>query len=510
MNNLLTTPLEQSITRGWHRIDRAQKAALGIVIAVSVLAFGFEMTNLTFHHDDAVYIFVDDARIGRSLGRFGFGFLHYYTQNAYIMPFLQMAQAIALMAVCGLMIARVWKLERPLDIALVAALVCVFPYMAQIYQYNFCTVPFALAHLLAAAAVMLSIRATVLSVLAAAVLYAATFSVYQAVLANAATLLAFWFLATLLFKVRDGAPVRSALLKPTVAAAVAVILGGLLYIALVAVSGKGVSHYQGADEAFAMRPKLDPTLMASLLSQGSRAFFIWPEHYFPPYLKVLQIVLVGGAALACLSLPKTWRAKAAALVVFGLALVAPRTLHLLHPGGNFHQLTLTAYAVVIAGSLMIILRGAAALLRNAAAVISLIVIAGYVMQCNWISTVNAQNTMAHFAQATQILARARSLPDSNWDGNTIVVSGSLRLFDEYPFRKTTGVSSDFINASHLQYVARLLRDNVKVVPIEEASPTVQAATVHLPVWPHPQSVTVIEGVAVVALGKPRQVPAAEQ
>ena len=151
MTNLLTTPLEQSIARGWSRIGSAQKAAFGIVIAVSVLAFGFEMTNLTFHHDDAVYIFVQDSRIGRSLGRFGFGLLHYYTQNAYIMPFLQMAQAIGLMAVYGLVIARVWNLERPLDIALVATLVCVFPYMAQIYQYNFCTVPFALAHLLAAA-----------------------------------------------------------------------------------------------------------------------------------------------------------------------------------------------------------------------------------------------------------------------------------------------------------------------------------------------------------------------
>ena len=219
--------------------------------------------------------------------------------------------------------------------------------------------------------------------------------------------------------------------------------------------------------------------------------------------------IVAGAAVACLVLPRTWAAKAAALVVFGLALIAPRALHLLHPGGNFHPLTLTAYGVVIAGSLMIILRSAAGFLRNAAAVTSMVVIAAYIIHCNWISTVNTQNTTAHFAQATQILARARSLPDPRWDGNTIVVAGSLRLYNEYPFRKTTGVASDFIGASHLQYVTRLLRDNVKVVPLDEASPAVQAAAAQLPIWPHPQSVAIIDGVAVVMLGRPRQAPTAE-
>lgn len=501
MSHFLTTPLEQTIARGWRGIDPAQKAAFAIAIAVSVLAFGFEMTNLTFHHDDAAYIFVDDARIGRSLGRFGFGLLHYYTQNAYIMPFLQLAQAIVLMALYGLAIGRLWQLERSLDIGLVAAVVCVFPYMAQIYQYNFCTMPFALAHLLVALAVLLSVRTTVLAVIGAALLYAATFSVYQAVLANAATLAAFWLLHRILFAQETGG--RAALLalaRPTASAAVAVVLGGLLYLAIVAVSGKSVSSYQGADEAFSMRLTLDPALLASLLNQGSRAFFIWPEHYFPGYLKALQLVLVAAAGLACLLVPRTWAARAAAMGVFGLALIAPRALHLLHPGGHFHQLTLTAYAVAVAGSLAVVLRSAPILLRNAAALVAALVVAGYVVQCNWISTVNHQNTTAHFSQATQILARARSLHDPSWDGKTLVVAGTLKLYDGYPFRRTTGVATDFISAAHLQYVTRLLRDTAKIVPVEEATATVQAAAAQLPSWPHPGSVIVVDGVALAVLG----------
>ena len=58
-------------------------------------------------------------------------------------------------------------------------------------------------------------------------------------------------------------------------------------------------------------------------------------------------------------------------------------------------------------------------------------------------------------------------------------------------------------AAHLQSLLRLLRDAAKVVPLEDAAPEVRAAAVNLPTWPHPQSVKIVNGVAVVALGKPK-------
>jgi len=59
-------------------------------------------------------------------------------------------------------------------------------------------------------------------------------------------------------------------------------------------------------------------------------------------------------------------------------------------------------------------------------------------------------------------------------------------------------------------LTRLLRDDVKVIPIEEASPAVQAAVSKMPPWPHPESVAVIDGLAVVALGRPQHVQATER
>jgi hypothetical protein len=284
----------------------------------------------------------------------------------------------------------------------------------------------------------------------------------------------------------------------------AAILGGLVYLALVFLIGTPISTAQGAEQAFSLKRDVGPLLLFSIVSQGSRGFFLWPEHYFPGYLKQIQLLLVAGAAIACLWLPKTPGSKIGALALLALAAVAPRSLQLLHPGGTFHNLTLTAYAIVIAGSLMIILRGAPGALRNAAGVVALAVISGYVLHCNWISTVNHQNTTAHFAQTTQILARIRALPAQQWDGNSIAVAGSLPLFGEYPFRKATGVATDFIDATHLQRLARLLRDNVKVLPIDEATPKAREAAAALPAWPDPGSVAIIDGMAIIVLGKPRR------
>lgn len=501
MNNVLSTPIERLVAEAWRQIDPAKRMAFALIVAVSVLAFGFEMTNLTLHHDDVAFIFVQDTRIGSYLGRFGFGLLHYYSQSAYFMPFVQMVQAIVLMGLYGLVAARLWGLKRTADMALVGALLCVFPYMAQIYQYNFCTVPFAAAHLLAALAVLLSVRATAMSLLAAALLYVAAFSIYQAVLANAATLAVFWLLGRWLYGHDGERQGRVVLIKPVAAALGAALLGGVAYVALVSLVGTHISTYQGADQAFSLRRGVDPAAILSVLDQGSRSFYLWPEAYLPGYVKRMQLLLLVAAGLVCLWVPKTMGAKLAALVLLGIAALAPRTLNVLHPGGSFHNLTLTAYAVVIAGALMVILRAVAEPGRKAAALVATVITAAYVLQCNWISTVNLQNTTAHFAQTTQILTRVRSLPDAQWDGNTIVVGGSLRLFDDYPFRKATGVSSDFINPIHLQHAARLLRDRAKIVALAEASAPVQQAAAMMPPWPHPRSVAVVDGVALVVLGK---------
>ena len=159
MRSFFTTPLDETLGEWWLRVDPAYKRAFFLVVGVNLLAFGFEMTNLTLHHDDLWHFFA--TTINHYNGRFGYAPLHNYTQNGYFMPFLQMMQAIVLMTLYGLLVARFWGLRRALDLALVASIFCVFPFMAQTYQYNTAMVPHAVAHLLAALAVIASTKAPV-------------------------------------------------------------------------------------------------------------------------------------------------------------------------------------------------------------------------------------------------------------------------------------------------------------------------------------------------------------
>ena len=71
------------------------------------------------------------------------------------------------------------------------------------------------------------------------------------------------------------------------------------------------------------------------------------------------------AGLFCLWLPRRPGAKIAAVALLVLAAFTPRVLQLLAPKGHFHSLTLTGYAVLIAGAVMIIHRAGRTLTRNA-------------------------------------------------------------------------------------------------------------------------------------------------
>jgi len=193
---------------------------------------------------------------------------------------------------------------------------------------------------------------------------------------------------------------------------------------------------------------------------------------------------------------------AASLAVLGLAALSPRALQFLHPQGSFHQMTLTAYALVIAAAVMVILRTGRALIRNAAVLLAALLVVGYVMQCSWISTVNYLNTLAHYSTLTQILTRLRSLPDQSWDGKTVAVVGRYDMPSGFPFRPATGVATSFIDPYHMNLLARLMRDEVRFSAADATMPGALAYAATHKAWPSPDSVAVVEGVGVVVLSNP--------
>ncbi|MCS6786232.1 MAG: glucosyltransferase domain-containing protein [Thiobacillaceae bacterium] len=507
MNSLLDTPLDQTLKRLWSRLPQAWKLAFAALAVVQLLAFGFEMTNLTLHHDDLAQIFIQDTQLGRYLGRFSTGWWHYYTQGAYFMPFWQMVQAIVLMGAYALTIAQLWGLRRGFDIAVVGALMVVFPYMAHVYQYNTTMATYTVAHLLAALAILWAVRARVHTILLAAACLFFAFSFYQSVANNAAVIFLTWLLLRWLDAdtAQAGEP-RPRLWRPLLSTVLAALIGGLAYVAVVRSMDIPFDDYQSAGQAFELGRSIDPVLALRTLYEGSRAFYLWPEFYFPLPLKLAQLALLGGALFVCIALPRRpWR-KAVAVALLLAVTLAPRALQMLHPHGHFHQLTLTAYAVVVAGAAALILRHGRAWAGNGTRLVALFLILGYIVQCNWISTVNLLNTQAHFHTLGQILARVRALPPQAWDGRTVVVVGRLDMAREHPYRPAIGVAPRFMDAAHMDRMARLLRDPVRFVAADEHTAwALDYARIH-PTWPAAQSVTALHGRALVVLSQDPRAP----
>lgn len=497
MRLFLDTPLETVVGRWWGGIDAASKKAFFAALVVSVLAFGFEMTNLTLNHDDVNQFDIQDTILGHYLGRFGTGLLYYYTQNHYFMPFLQLLEGILLMSAYSVIVARCWGARNTIDMATIAAILCVFPYMAHTYQYNTSMAINPLAHLLAALAVVLSLRATLGYVALAAVLYVGAFSIYQAVAANAATIFVLWLLSKILFEDSADALTPKRALRASLGVLAAVVAGGLVYVAIVSMMHIDFDTDHAAAEAFRFGGVTKLAQAIPLVWNGTRGFFVWPEAYFPEYLKAIQLVFAAAAAAICLWLPTRAARKISALVLLGLAAFAPRTLQLLHPDGTYHALALTGYALFIAATVMIVMRAGRTVIRNLGLIAATILVAGYVLQCNWISTVSYLNTMAHFNTMTQVLARLRSIPDARWDGKKVAVVGRYDMPSNYPFKLSTGVANKYMDPEHMTSLAHLLRDEATFVAADRSMPGVlEYAATHAP-WPAPGSVAVVDGIGLV-------------
>jgi hypothetical protein len=339
----------------------------------------------------------------------------------------------------------------------------------------------------------------------AALFYFLAFSIYQAVLANAVTVFLVWLLTR---AVHSGHPEASSMgwtARASGAALIAVTTGGILHVLAVSSFDIPFDAAQGADQAFSLRSRLEHGLQlsyaASEVLRGSRAFFVWPEAYLPQPIKALQGLLLLGAAVGCLVLPRSMRGRLAALALLGLVMVSPRVMQFLHPKGTFHSLTVTAYALVMAAAALMTMRLGSGLIRNASAIVVALLLTGYVLQCNWISTVNHLNTQAHYTTMTQILARLRALPNQDWDGKTIAVVGDYNMPSDFPFRPATGVASEFMTPTHMTLLARLMRDEASFVKADQSMPKVLEFAATRQPWPSPQSVGIIDGVGVVVLSK---------
>ena len=83
------------------------------------------------------------------------------------------------------------------------------------------------------------------------------------------------------------------MLRSTIAVAVSVVLGGLIYLVCVSFMQVDFDAEQGADKAFSVGNGIDLAFAAKQVLWGTRSFFFWPENYFPGYLKNVQLIFIA-------------------------------------------------------------------------------------------------------------------------------------------------------------------------------------------------------------------------
>ena len=102
---------------------------------------------------------------------------------------------------------------------------------------------------------------------------------------------------------------------------------------------------------------------------------------------------------------------------------------------------------------------------------------------------------------TQLLSRIRALPYDNWDGKKIAVVGNYNMHSDYPFKSATGVAVRYMDAVHMQHLAKLMREDAYFIEADNTTPgALEYAETH-PSWPHPASVGVVDGMGVVVFSK---------
>jgi hypothetical protein len=494
----LNQPIEQLMASLWMRIPQEYRRATPWIILIGILGYGFEMTNLSLHHDDVVQFFHTD-RIGHALGRFGYSWIHYYIQQGFYAPFFQVFLGILALTIYGLCVAATWKISRTIDVVLIASMLAVFPYMAQHYSYNTSLLPFSIAHALSAFAILLCVNFTISRFLLAVVLLGFSFSIYQSVIGNAIALACFAAVATLTSANNQTLSITAGLSRTLAIPLLGIIFGGLLYLGLVAMLGLPSDPYQHADKAFTLSDGLNLGTSIQLIVQGTRSFLFWPENYFPADLKAIQLGLIAAAALVWVFQPVSVGKKVAAAVCAAGGILAPRALQFLHPEGTFHNLTLTAYGIVVAGTVMVALRSRSIFWRNLICAAAAVLIFKYVMLSNWISTVNYLNFSAHQSVLTQILTRITDFPPATITRPEVAVIGKLKMPDAYPFLPQTGIATDYIDLAHLGKFSAVMGQPIKFVGEDQLPEQVREIAKNAPEWPAPGSTFSANGMAIVVL-----------
>jgi len=493
--------------------------------AACFLSYGFMFANLSLNHDGFGFI-TTDSSAARATGRWLTDVLYIHVLGGFELIWLNGILATVLFVWAGFVICQTLRIERLCSRLACVLLFTLFPFMCNFYGYAFHVPIYAFSCLLACLGVEIAGRPRFAMVALACVLIMASLACYQAFFSSAVTL-------TLLSASLELARARS---SPDIRDSAfslarrigAVAAGGLLYIlsvkASVAFFGVSLGSYQRADDILGISGISLESFRSGMRAvvAGSWQFLGIPvpgwtnprevSPYFGPLARTLVLLVCAGALAAIWTTARARWTKFGAVALLSLAFLAPRSLQAIHPGANYHELTLIGYGVYIAAAGALSLSVSNRHLRSGFQVLVLILIATFIHSNNVGASALVFDYQAIMHWANRVLDRVEQHPRYHEHGNLalrrVVFVGDLYSVSNWfyrgrPFVSAVGIADGVPNII-FDSLFRLLRSNVTSdgVPPDSRRQAIRYALTHDP-WPHRDSVTILDdGTIVVVLGRP--------
>lgn len=301
-------------------------------------------TNKYLAADDIYSLFSKNATI--SSGRWALPLTSAIFPD-YSMPWLNGILTLLLLSVAACITAYVFDLKRPVEQVLCGGALTVFPALTATFGYMFTAPAYAAALLLIVLGVYAVQKQSVVSSIAACVLFTLSFGIYQAYISFAACLFCLLLIKEFLFSERDTKNILLYALRMALVAAAA----GLLYLGInrlvMAVTGTAYNEYavQNLNTGISSIPR-------DLLSAYTSFFAVFRYRYgYIPTLFCLLLYAVCMAGSALILIPRWFRCKgigrkAAVFVLLMLFPLAVNCLFLFVAPAAIHSLTQYAFVTI--------------------------------------------------------------------------------------------------------------------------------------------------------------------
>lgn len=482
---------------------RACRLPFCSALIAGLLAHGFAFSNKLLNADELSSLFGKGMTVAS--GRWGLELSKYLIPNIST-PWIFGLLSLLLLSAAACLIVGIFRIRSPLLIAVLSALITVFPAETATFSYMFTAPSYALAFFLAVAAVRVSQREDLTGWLGSLILLLLAISIYQAYISLAAGFFVLLMLQKLLQGEGSAKEVFFFGLKRF-----ALLLGTLLlylpsiYIALYFYGGRFENYGVEQERSLLFRALV---AYSAFLHTFTKGYFGYVRGVFSQLLHALALGLSGIVCLRWLIRCRDWGKRLLFLLCLFLFPLSLYCIYLIAETGIIHAMVLYSFICVYVFALVCAqqLQGKAApLLRQLLALVLALVAAGNIFYANAFYLKLHLRYEQSYALYTGIAAQARQTP--GFDENTRIAllgkaEAGLYAIPELEEFGLIGQAEDLTNAYTREYfLQRYVGFDLPFADADEKYALSQDPRVReMPVYPAYGSVQMIDGYLVVRLG----------